>query len=249
MQQLINMLSILSINTCKRLLPLPAVLFILFIQGCASSGNLQENVQARSELDAILVNERNEEYVISAGDQIEISVWGYEEFDTERTVTGRGVVTVPLIGEVEARGLNKEEFTGRLKDKLSEYIESDVINVSVSITSTRGNSVSVLGSVGRPDNYELLDEASLFEVLSRAGGTTDDADLRSITIYRQGNTRDAERVNMNRFLQGDNPSGSGNVSIYPGDIIYIPQEENMVRELSTFMRDVVLLFGMFRIFN
>jgi polysaccharide biosynthesis/export protein len=229
-------------------LSLPVVMLVaVMLQGCASSGNFQQSASSRSEIGALLIQQRTDDYRISAGDQIEIAVWGYDEFNTERTVTGRGVVVVPLIGEVQARGQTKEEFTETLRDKLSEYIQGE-INLSISITSAANKVVSVLGSVGRPDNYELLENASLFEVLSRAGGTTDDADLRNITIYRNGSSGNPLKVDLTRYLRGSaNPVTL--TPIGPGDIIYVPREENIVRELSTFMRDVVLLFGMFRIFS
>lgn len=221
-------------------------LFVL-LQACASSGNFHDNSVARSQVGQLLVQQQSEDYTINTGDQIEIAVWGYDEFNTERTVSNRGFINVPLIGEIQARGLTKEEFTQNLEDKLSEYIQGE-INLSVGISSSRNNMVSVLGSVGRPDNYEIADNVSLFEILSRAGGTTEEADLRNITIYRKSGVGNPIKVDLNRYLQGDeHPS-----SITPltaGDIVYIPREENMVRELSTFMRDVVLLFGMFRIFN
>lgn len=231
-------------------LSLQTVLLVtVLLQGCASSNNFQQSATSRSEIGALLIQQqRTDDYRITAGDQIEIAVWGYDEFNTERTVTGRGVIVVPLIGEVEARGQTKEEFTETLRDRLSEYIQGD-INLSISITSAANNVVSVLGSVGRPDNYEILENASLFEVLSRAGGTTDDADLRNITIYRSGGGGgNPIKIDLTRYLRGsENPVSLTPVA--PGDIVFVPREENIVRELSTFMRDVVLLFGMFRIFS
>lgn len=223
---------------------------LVTLLGCATSNKLPNNTLARSQAGSVLIQQRSnsDNYRISSGDQIEIAVWGYDEFNTERTVSGRGFVTVPLIGEIEARGLTKNEFTENLKEKLSEYIQGEV-NLSVSITSSRNNIVSVLGSVGRPDNYEILDSASLFEILSRAGGTTEEADLRNITIYRkEAGAGNPLKIDLNRYLHGDEHPSSI-TPIASGDIIYVPREENMVRELSTFMRDVVLLFGMFRIFN
>ncbi len=220
---------------------------LVLLQACASSGNFQDNHVARSQIGQLMVQHQSDDYTISTGDLIEISVWGYDEFNTERTVSNRGFITVPLIGEIQARGLSKEEFTRNLEERLSEYIQGEV-NLTIGISSSRNNMVSVLGSVGRPDNYEITDSATLFEILSRAGGTTDEADLRNITIYRKNGVGNPINVDLNRYLQGEeHPS-----SIPPltaGDIVYIPREENMVRELSTFMRDVVLLFGMFRIFN
>lgn len=216
--------------------------------GCASSNNINDNNLARSQAGSLLIQEKSDDYLIQSGDQIEIAVWRYEEFNTERTVSNRGFITVPLVGEIEAEGLTKSEFTENLEESLTEYIQGE-INLTVSISSAQNNTVSVLGSVGRPDNYEINDDASLFEILSRAGGTTEQADLRNVTIYRkEARTGNPIKVDLNQYLQGQQHPSSI-TPITPGDIVYVPQEENMVRELSTFMRDVVLLFGMFRVFN
>ena len=37
--------------------------------------------------------------------------------------------------------------------------------------------------------------------------------------------------------------------VRPGDIIYVPRNENVIRELSVFMRDVIFIFGFFELFN
>lgn len=225
-----------------------STILIFALIGCSTSDSLHNNTVSRSQAGSLLIQQKPDDYQINAGDVIEIAVWRYDEFNTERTVSSRGYITVPLVGEIEARGLSKNQFTENLKERLSEFIQGE-INVSVSITSSQNNIVSVLGSVGRPDNYEILENATLFEILSRAGGTTDEADLRNITIYRKGGgPGNPIKIDLNRYLQGDeHPSTI--TPIAPGDIVYVPREENMVRELSTFMRDVVLLFGMFRVFN
>lgn len=216
------------------------------IAGCASSNNFKSETLSRSEVGALMIQQKASEYTIQAGDEIEISVWGYEEFNTQRTVTANGIITVPLIGEIEAEGRTKEEFKAALEKELTDYVKG-TINLSVSITSSQRNIVSVLGSVGSPDNYPVVNNASLFEILSRAGDTTEQADLRNIKIYQQGNTAAPLEVDLTRYL---NQGETGPIAeVQPGDIVYVPQEENMVEELSGFMRDVVLLLGIFRVFN
>lgn len=227
------------------------LLFVLPLLGllavsCASSNELKRETLSKSEAGALMIQRKASEYTIQAGDDIEISVWGYDEFNTEKTVSTNGIITVPLIGEVEAGGLTKEEFKEQLTNKLADYVKGD-IKLSVSITSSQQNIVSVLGSVGSPDNYPVVKSASLFEILSKAGGTTEQADLRNIKIYQQGKTSDPLEVDLTRYL---NKGEAGTIAVvHPGDIVYVPQEENMIRELSSFMRDVVLLLGIFRVFN
>jgi polysaccharide export outer membrane protein len=197
-------------------------------------------------LSSHIIQQKAEDYEIQSGDEIEISVWGYDEFNTKKTVTSEGYITIPLIGELEAAGLTKDELEASLKEALSEYIRGE-INLTLTIMSTQEHIVSVLGSVGRPDNYTITGDMNLFQVLSQAGGTTDQADLRNIKIYKGGQTSNAREIDLTTYLRNEN---TGSVAtVQPGDIVYVPQQENMVRELSGFLRDVVVLFGLFRFLN
>jgi|GEM_PF-708085 len=187
----------------------------------------------------------DEEYEIRPGDQIEILVWQYENFNTKTTVNFNGTITVPLIGEVIAGGLTKAELKQQLVNELSKYIKSD-INLTVAITESNNQLISVLGSVGKPDNYPVNDRRSLFEILSRAGGVSEDADLRNIRIYHSTTDSDYDKVDLtNYFERGSNRNI---VTVGPGDVVYVPKEENVIREFSDFLRDFIVLFGVFRVF-
>lgn len=241
---MVKTIPILPVNTSGWMLILP--LIALLAAGCATSNQSRESTLSKSEVNSLLIQRRAVDYSIQAGDQIEISVWGYEEFNTTKTVTTRGIVTVPLIGEIEAEGQTKEQFKSNLSEKLKKYIEGE-INLSVTITSPSRNVVSVLGSVGRPDNYAVVNNISLFQILSKAGGTNEQADLRNIKLYKEGTANEPVNVDLTTYL---NRGETGSMPVVqPGDIIYVPREENAVRELSDFIRDVVLLFGLFRVFN
>lgn len=219
---------------------------LLIATGCSTTRHSQEDTFSRSELSSAMIQQKAEEYVIHPGDEVEVSVWGYDEFNTARTVAGNGMITVPLIGDIRAGGLTKDQFEHDLDEALAQYIKGE-INLTVSVISSRENTVSVLGSVGRPDNYTISGDMNLFQILSQAGGTTDQADLRSIKIYKRGKASEALEVDLTTYLKNENIPVVAN--IHPGDIVYVPRQENMVRELSSFLRDVVVLFGIFRFFN
>lgn len=236
--------------TARRLYPFFAWLISLpvmcTLNSCATTQSARSNTLSKSQVSSLIVQRKADAYTIQVGDEIEIAVWGYEDFNVTKTVTTYGVVVVPHIGEVKAEGLSKEELEANLRKQLSEYIKGE-INLSLTIASAQNNIVSVLGSVGRPDNYQLLSGVSLFEILSRAGGTTDQADISNIKIFQEGNVTDAIEVDLTTYLKKGNEKNVAMVQ--PGDIVYVPLEKNMVRELSSFARDVVLLFGLFRVFN
>lgn len=179
--------------------------------------------------------------VIRAGDRIQITVWGYPKFNTTTTVDQYGTITVPLVGEVIVAGLTVHELSGELKQRLSEYVKG---NVRITISHVGiSEQVSVMGAVTRQGNYSVLTERSLVSLLSQAGGTTTDADLNAIKIYRQGSRSNVTKVDLADYLR------SGNIQyvprVHPGDIVFVPERPNFIRAFSRYANEVVFLFGFF----
>lgn len=183
-----------------------------------------------------------------AGDSIVISVWGYPEFTTRTLVNLSGRITLPLIGEVMAAGLTREDFRNSVRSRLAEFIQGE-IKLTVGIISPLPR-ITVLGSVSRTGSFPANTNVPLVEVLSNAGGWTDQSDLRYIKIIRQtspGSEGNAIEVNLESYLE------SGNIRfltlVHPGDVVYVPRKENAIREMSDYLYSVFLLFGFFRLFN
>ncbi len=225
------------------------VTFSLLLCSCSSSDELaKENISQiiRTASRPIQAEAQSENYVIRQGDQIKISVWGYPEFTSEGPVKETGTFTIPLLGELVTAGLTKEQFTEQLKKKLAVYVKGE-IQLTVTIISTILPKVAVLGAVTRQDNYTITNEVSLIEILSTAGGTTQDSDLRHIKIIRPTKNNEPIEVDLITYIE------KGKVEtipmVHPGDTVYIPKKSNIVRELSDFMRDAIFIFGFFRIFN
>jgi protein involved in polysaccharide export with SLBB domain len=225
------------------------VVMIIFFNSCtASRQSAATKAMTKSQL---LYNQPNDQsYVIQPGDQLKVSVWNHDQFDIDQAVSNRGSIVYPLLGELQVEGLNKEQLISMLKDQLANYINNN-INLDVTITRPKENEVTVLGSVIKPANYQIENRSSILEVLAAAGGPSDNADLRHVQIFRPGQSPDRINVNIDNYFS---PASSLNVSappyqINPGDIIYIPKEDNFIRDLSGFMRDAVILFGVFRVFN
>jgi polysaccharide biosynthesis/export protein len=198
--------------------------------GSSDSGSLQLNVDSL-----------NQESIISPGDKIEITVWGYPEFNTTTTVKSFGTITVPLIGEIIAGGLTVEQLKDQLKQRLSQYVKGDA-RVTISHIGI-GRQISVLGAVSKQGNYPAITDLPLVGILADAGGTTSDADLAHIKIFRRGIHSDAINVNLTEYLR------SGNIRyiprVGPGDMVFIPEQPNFIKDFSAYAGEVVFLFGFF----
>jgi polysaccharide export outer membrane protein len=225
------------------------VVISTLIIGCSSSDEMtKDNLTQiiRSGSKSIQVEAQSDNYIIRQGDQIKLSVWSYPEFNTDGPVKETGAITVPLVGEIVAAGLTKEQFSDQMQKKLAEFIQGEV-KLTVSVQSTVAQKVAVLGAVSKQENYPVTSDISLLEILSTAGGTTAESDLRHVKILRGGMSRQPIEVDLTWYIE------NGNIEslpiIRPGDTIYIPKKANVIRELSDFMRDAIFIFGFFRVFN
>ena len=197
----------------------------------------------KSNVGSLSVATKNVEDIIHPGDQVQIMVWGYPEFNTTTTVKEFGTVTIPLVGEVMAAGLSKDDFTKAVKERLSEYVKGDPqITVSHIAMNER---VSIMGAVNKQDNYPVLTEEPLVEIIAAAGGPATGADMQHVKIFRHGSNNDVVEVDLTRHLEDGNMQSIPKVR--PGDTVFVPKEENVMREMSDYARDVLLLFGFFRI--
>ena len=98
-------------------------------------------------------------------------------------VDSSGYINMPIIGIIKASGLSCFEFSEFLKISLKEY----VLNPSVR-TKILNFRVSILGEVNNPGTYNVINQnISLTELISTAGGFTNNANPSKILIIRDAN--------------------------------------------------------------
>lgn len=223
-------------------------LLVFLSQGCATS-----NKQLEESTQRLLASQQQEQsasldstYKIKSGDEIEILVWEQPNFNKTTTVSSLGTIAIPLIGEVQAAGLTQDELKRELTQRLSKYIR-DEVNLTVSIRSISNMQVSVFGMVNRPDNYPINNQTSIFKIISMAGGTTEEANIKNVRIYHEDSNPHYTKLDLTQYLESGQINSA--VQVYPGDVVYVPRKDNAVREMSKFLGDVVLLFAIFRVIN
>jgi polysaccharide export outer membrane protein len=158
-------------------------------------------------------------YQIGAGDQLDISVWKNAELSRQVTVRPDGMISLPLVNDVRAAGLTPMELRDLLAKKLSEYVPA--AEVSVIVTRVRSYSISVVGAVAKPGRFVLSSPTTVLEAIALAGGPTEFASRRSITVLRTEGKGATTRVpfNYNNALAGE---ASENLLLRPGDVIVVP---------------------------
>lgn len=177
---------------------------------------------------------------LGAGDQLSISV--YDEPDlslSDIPVRPDGMISFPLIGEVQAAGRTVDELTRAITNSLSAYVIEP--RVSVVVRNFDSLNYTISGEVVSPGVYPLITKVSLTEAMAKAGGlkkgvfrasSVELADLSSAFIARQGRVLPVDFVRL--FRQGDLRF---NIDLQDGDYINVPsglsKEVYIVGEVAT----------------
>lgn len=196
------------------------------------SENIGEIFQEKALAFIPHTDTKMEDYEIGPRDVLEIVIWDHDDLEREVHVSRKGEFSFPLIGKVQADGITVDQLEKKIGDKLSgKYIIDP--QVSIAVKEYRSKCVFILGDVETPGEYTLTGKTTLVEVLSLAGGPTEDAGSEVIVI-RPKNHRENPisleeakedeiiKVNLRKLLEGDT---SQNVFLKPNDTIYISQEE------------------------
>lgn len=166
------------------------------------------------------------DYIIGPKDLLEINVFGVNELDTTVRVSEDGLITVPLVGEVRVAGMTK----GGVEKELTRLFEDRFLRnpqVTVFIKEYRSKKISLLGAVNNPGDYELLGRQTLLQIISKAGGLTEDAGKEIIIIRNQEDGSNSSfKISVEDLVQGGD--AALNIVLQPGDIINIPIDK-MVR--------------------
>ena len=128
-----------------------------------------------------------ENYVLSAGDQLLIELWGNSEASYTRTISPDGVISLPSVGVIFLSGQTMAQARKTIEEQMSAVyseIKTGGINLRVSLGKIRSIRVNIAGEVVVPGTYTLPSLATLFNALYMAGGVNAIGSLRDIQVYR-----------------------------------------------------------------
>jgi polysaccharide export outer membrane protein len=161
-------------------------------------------------------------YVIGAGDGLNISVWRNPELSMSVPVRPDGKVTAPLIDEIVAQGKTPTELAREVEKALSKYVRDPIVTVIVtSFVGPYSEQIRVVGEAAKPQVLPFKQKMTILDVMIAVGGLTDFADGNGATLVRasEGNKQYTVRL-KDLIKRGD---VSANVEMKPGDILIIPQ--------------------------
>jgi protein involved in polysaccharide export with SLBB domain len=163
-----------------------------------------------------------DDYILSTGDSLKISVYGLSEYEGELEINKDGKIIIPQVGALTIRGLKYKVAKGMIYNKLQATYPNTAINITIGNTSPF--SVSVVGEVKKPGLYTVNALSKVKDALSLANGISEIGSMRNIEIKRHGKV--VATFDLYELLRGGKENGD--VYLYPGDVIFVPTAKKIV---------------------
>ncbi|MBS1808070.1 MAG: polysaccharide biosynthesis/export family protein [Acidobacteria bacterium] len=213
-----------------------------------SSSSTANAVLAENRVtEAKAVTKANENsYRIGIGDLLDVRVLNHPEMSRKTRVEGTGIIRMPYVGEVPATCLTETQLSQIITDRYRKYIREP--NVDVFIEEYSSQPVAVIGAVDKPGRFQLQRRVRLIELLTYAGGPKQGMAGPTLHLIRSGEkdmcataaaasstpeqstTEQATAVpQLISFKLKDLLTGSAEANLYvqPGDIISLPEAEQI----------------------
>ena len=145
-------------------------------------------------------------YNVDSGDRLRIVVYGQENLSTTYTIDQGGTLSMPLIGDVPARGKTTAQLEKTLESRLSRgYLR----NPDVSVEVDQYRPFFIMGEVRNAGQYPYVAGLTAQTAVAIAGGFSPRA--------QQGN------VDVTRQIDGEIMTGRVPLSdpLRPGDTVYV----------------------------
>ena len=159
-------------------------------------------------------------YVIGPDDVLIVSYWRNPDMSAEVTVRPDGLISLPLLNELQAGGLTPEQLREKISKASMKYLEEPP-TLAIVVKTINSRKVYVTGMVAKPGFYQLTGAMTVVQLLATAGGIQEFADSKNITIVRnEGGKQVSYTFNYKDFVKRKNLKQ--NIELKPGDTIVVP---------------------------
>jgi len=160
-------------------------------------------------------------YVLKVGDYLDIRFYKTPELNIEVPVRSDGKISLELVGDVQAAGLQPDELSRVLMERYSGELTNPRVAV---IVRSFGGQVFVSGEVAKPTAIPFSTGLTALQAISGAGGFATTAQKSNVLLMREsGGHYTGHRLELTRALSGDDPSAD--VPLQPTDIVFVPRSK------------------------
>jgi polysaccharide export outer membrane protein len=164
---------------------------------------------------------KSPDYVIGAGDTLEIFVWRNPELSGTVPVRPDGKLSISLVEDMVAVGKTPTKLARDIEAVLSEYLRLPKVNIIV-VSEGASNQIQVVGNVVTPQSLSYREGIRMLDVIVAVGGLDVFAAGNRSQVIRNVEGRSFKcKVRLNDLLkEGDMEQ---NIAMYPGDVLIVPE--------------------------
>lgn len=124
------------------------------------------------------------DYIVKAGDEIVLTLWGSVDATLRLTVDRAGMISVPRVGAIPVAGLRYDALTGAISRQVAQVFKN--FQLSATMGQVRPMRVYVTGYATHPGSLNVRGLATVLQVVMQAGGPAQAGSFRDIHLRRQG---------------------------------------------------------------
>jgi polysaccharide export outer membrane protein len=157
-------------------------------------------------------------YLVGPFDKLSIDVFGMPELAArEVQVDANGNIAFPIVGSIPASGKTPLQIAGLIEQELRQKFVRNP-QVSVNLTDTVSQVVTIDGEVRDPGLYPVIGDMTLMQAIARAKGVGEFARLNDVVIFRTvKGQRMAALYNLGAIRRGV----YSDPDVYPNDVIVV----------------------------
>ena len=165
-------------------------------------------------------------YILGPGDELQISIYGVQEFSANIPVSAEGKINIQYVGQIAVTGMTIEAASQKIRSAIAKVystVSSRQSEVSVTLSRIRTIKITLVGSK-QPGNYNVSSLATVYNALHLGGGPNKNGSFRNIQLIR--NNKVIRKIDIYRFLV--NGDQSDNIGLRENDVIKIPANNHKV---------------------
>jgi polysaccharide biosynthesis/export protein len=161
---------------------------------------------------------------LGPGDSVTLHVFGQPDMDSVLGVADDGTVRVPLAGSIPVAGLSADSAARRIEKALKDGGFLLDPHVSLAVTASLSQRVSVIGEVRNPGRYPVDSKTTVVDLLAEAGGINE---IGSDTVYilRPDSAGQVKRFPVSLKGLADARHATPTQLLRAGDSLVVPRAE------------------------
>ncbi len=194
------------------------VLFLGSALSCSSQVPLANDAASAPAPSAATAGRQANSYIIGPSDVLTVTVWKQPILSGNLVVRPDGMISMPLLGDVQASGSTPAHLADVISIELRKYFVDP--SVSVELTQMNSKKIYLLGEFQKPGPVDMTPGMTLLQAIASGGGPTDYAKKSKMYILR-GEAAKQQRIPVH-YKDALRGRGQANVVLKPGDTIVVP---------------------------